>query len=181
METIANQQPAFLWLSVVKAFWLRLWRSSRARSHATSGARDCPTESADTLIPQAGSQVPTEFTRPKINRDERMLWIHAGPHKAASSYVTERLRQNREYLAAQGVLMDGDDNRLANSIAEKTTALLRRLLPRCLPVCTGFCSAVLLWMIESSAELCWVNCSPWLNVRDSSWVSVISSEISSPG
>jgi len=48
-----------------------------------------------------------------------MLWIHAGPHKAASSYVTERLRQNRENLAAQGVLMDGDNNRLANAIAEK--------------------------------------------------------------
>jgi len=48
-----------------------------------------------------------------------MLWIHAGPHKAASSYVTERLRQNRKQLASQGVLMDGDDNRLANAIAEK--------------------------------------------------------------
>ena len=48
-----------------------------------------------------------------------MLWIHAGPHKAASSYVTERLRQNRGCLADQGVLMDGDDNRLANAIAEK--------------------------------------------------------------
>ena len=48
-----------------------------------------------------------------------MLWIHAGPHKAASSDVTERLRQNREHLAAQGVLMDGDNNRLANAIAEK--------------------------------------------------------------
>ena len=63
--------------------------------------------------------MPTSFTRPQINRDERMLWIHAGPHKAASSYVTERLRQNREHLAAQGVLMDGDNNRLANAIAEK--------------------------------------------------------------
>ena len=61
----------------------------------------------------------TAFTRPQINRDERMLWIHAGPHKAASSYVTERLRQNRGNLAAQGVLMDGDDNCLANAIAEK--------------------------------------------------------------
>ena len=48
-----------------------------------------------------------------------MLWIHAGPHKAASSYVTERLRQNRDHLAAQGVLMDGDNNRLANAVAEK--------------------------------------------------------------
>ena len=54
-----------------------------------------------------------------IKRDERMLWIHAGPHKAASSYVTERLRKNRVALAAQGVLMDGDDNRLANGIAQK--------------------------------------------------------------
>ena len=61
----------------------------------------------------------TAFTRPQINRDERMLWIHAGPHKAASSYVTERLRQNRGNLAAQGVLMDADDNCLANAIAEK--------------------------------------------------------------
>ena len=54
-----------------------------------------------------------------VKRDERMLWIHAGPHKAASSYVTERLRKNRAALAAQGVLMDGDDNRLANGIAQK--------------------------------------------------------------
>ena len=48
-----------------------------------------------------------------------MLLIHAGPHKAASSYITERLRQNRDHLAAQGVLMDGDNNRLANAVAEK--------------------------------------------------------------
>ena len=48
-----------------------------------------------------------------------MLWIHAGPHKAASSYVTERFRKNRTTLAKQRVLMDGDNNLLANSIAEK--------------------------------------------------------------
>ena len=70
----------------------------------------------------------TVFTRPQINRDERMLWIHAGPHKAASSYVTERLRQNRGQLAAQGVLMDGDDNRLANAIAEKNYAPVEEAL-----------------------------------------------------
>ena len=63
--------------------------------------------------------MPVSFARPEIKRDERMLWIHAGPHKAASSYVTERLRKNRNALAAQGVLMDGDDNRLANAIAQK--------------------------------------------------------------
>ena len=57
-----------------------------------------------------------------------MLWIHAGPHKAASSYVTERLRQNREHLAAQGVLMDGDNNRLANAIAEKNYGLVEDAL-----------------------------------------------------
>mgnify|MGYP004044645387 FL=1 len=48
-----------------------------------------------------------------------MLWIHAGPHKAASSYVTERLRKNRAALATQRVLMDGDNNLLANTIAEQ--------------------------------------------------------------
>ena len=69
-----------------------------------------------------------EFTRPQINRDERMLWIHAGPHKAASSYVTERLRQNRDHLAVQGVLMDGDDNRLANAIAQKNYAPVEEAL-----------------------------------------------------
>ena len=69
-----------------------------------------------------------EFTRPQINRDERMLWIHAGPHKAASSYVTERLRQNRDHLAAQGVLMDGDDNCLANAIAQKNYAPVEEAL-----------------------------------------------------
>ena len=57
-----------------------------------------------------------------------MLWIHAGPHKAASSYVTERLRQNRGHLAAQGVLMDGDDNRLAIAIAEKNYAPVEEAL-----------------------------------------------------
>ena len=61
----------------------------------------------------------TSFALPQINSDERMLWIHAGPHKAASSYVTERLRKNRAALATQRVLMDGDNNLLANSIAEQ--------------------------------------------------------------
>ena len=74
---------------------------------------------ADILSHQAGNLVSTAFTHPLINRDDRMLWIHAGPHKAASSYVTERLRQNRGHLAAQGVLMDSDNNHLANAIADK--------------------------------------------------------------
>ena len=63
--------------------------------------------------------MPVSVARPVIKRDQRMLWIHAGPHKAASSYVTERLRKNRHALAEQGVLMDGDDNGLANAIAQK--------------------------------------------------------------
>ena len=57
-----------------------------------------------------------------------MLWIHAGPHKAASSYVTERLRKNRTTLAKQRVLMDGDNNLLANSIAEKNYQPLEQAL-----------------------------------------------------
>ena len=57
-----------------------------------------------------------------------MLWIHAGPHKAASSYVTERLRKNRAALATQRVLMDGDNNLLANSIAEKNYQPLEQAL-----------------------------------------------------
>ena len=61
--------------------------------------------------------MPVSFARPVIKSEERMLWIHVGPHKAASSYVTEHLRKNRNALAAQAVLMDGDDNRLANAIA----------------------------------------------------------------
>ena len=48
-----------------------------------------------------------------------MLWIDAEPHKAASSYVTERLRKNRAALATQRVLMDGDNNLLADTIAEQ--------------------------------------------------------------
>ena len=74
---------------------------------------------ADTLGYQAGNLVYTAFTHPQINRDDRMLWIHAGPHKAASSYVSERLRQNREHLAAQGVMMDSNNNHLANAVAKK--------------------------------------------------------------
>ena len=57
-----------------------------------------------------------------------MLWIHAGPHKAASSYVTERLRKNRAALATHRVLMDGDNNLLANSIAEKNYQPLEQAL-----------------------------------------------------
>ena len=57
-----------------------------------------------------------------------MLWIHAGPHKAASSYVTERLRKNRAALATQRVLMDGDNNLLANTIAEKNYQPLEQAL-----------------------------------------------------
>jgi hypothetical protein len=72
--------------------------------------------------------VPTSFALPQINGDERMLWIHAGPHKAASSYVTERLRKNRSALATQRVLMDGDNNLLANSIAEKNYQPLEQAL-----------------------------------------------------
>jgi hypothetical protein len=75
--------------------------------------------------------VPTSFALPQINSDERMLWIHAGPHKAASSYVTERLRKNRSTLAAQRVLMDGDNNLLANSIAEKIISLWNRPFQDC--------------------------------------------------
>ena len=72
--------------------------------------------------------VATPFAIPKINSDERMLWIHAGPHKAASSYVTERLRKNRTTLAKQRVFMDGDNNLLANSIAEKNYQPLEQAL-----------------------------------------------------
>ena len=48
-----------------------------------------------------------------------MLWIDAGPHKAASSYVAERWRKNRVALTIQRVLMDEDNTLLANSIAEQ--------------------------------------------------------------
>ena len=48
-----------------------------------------------------------------------MLWIDAGPHKAASSYVTERWRKSYVALTIQRVLMDEDNTLLANSIAEK--------------------------------------------------------------
>ena len=57
-----------------------------------------------------------DFLRPSIRRDQRMFWIHAGPHKAASSYIKERLRRNRDHLTAQGVLLDGDQNHLAKAV-----------------------------------------------------------------
>ena len=56
------------------------------------------------------------------------MWIHAGPHKAASSYVIERLRKNYATLAAQKVSMDGDNNFLANSIVEKNYQPLEQAL-----------------------------------------------------
>ena len=72
--------------------------------------------------------MPTSFTRPQINFDERMLWIHAGPHKAASSYITERLRQNRENLFSQGILLDGKTDRLGHSIAKQRYEAIDRAL-----------------------------------------------------
>ena len=57
-----------------------------------------------------------DYIRPPISRDMRMLWIHAGPHKAASSYIKERLRSNRDNLATQGVLLDDERNSLAKTI-----------------------------------------------------------------
>ena len=48
-----------------------------------------------------------------------MLWIHAGPHKAPVATSPSGSAKTGGKLAAQGVLMDGDDNCLANAIAEK--------------------------------------------------------------
>ena len=48
-----------------------------------------------------------------------MLWIDAGPHKAASSYVTERWRKSYVALTIQRVLMDEVNTLLVNSIAEQ--------------------------------------------------------------
>ena len=48
-----------------------------------------------------------------------MLWIDAGPHKAASSYVTERWRKSCVALTIQRVLMDEDNTLRANFIAEQ--------------------------------------------------------------
>ena len=44
-----------------------------------------------------------------------MLWIDAGPHKAASSYVTERWRKSCIALTIQRVLMDEDNALFANA------------------------------------------------------------------
>ena len=68
------------------------------------------------------------FALPQINSDERLLWIHAGPHKAACRYFTKRLRKNCATLAAQGVSIDGDNNFLANFIAEKNYQPLEQAL-----------------------------------------------------
>ena len=48
-----------------------------------------------------------------------MLWIDAWPHKAASSYVTERWRKIYVALTMQRVLMDEANTLLPNSIAEQ--------------------------------------------------------------
>ena len=69
---------------------------------------------------------------PSIRRDQRMFWIHAGPHKAASSYIKERLRQNRDPLAAQGVLLDGEHNHLAKAVRLGDHQVLEQQLS-CLP------------------------------------------------
>ena len=39
---------------------------------------------------------------------ERVIWIHAGPHKTASTYLIKGLRNNRRGLAAQGVHLARD-------------------------------------------------------------------------
>ena len=61
-----------------------------------------------------------------------MFWIHAGPHKAASSYIKERLRRNRDHLTAQGVLLDGDQNHLAKAVRLGDQQVLEQHLS-CLP------------------------------------------------
>lgn len=73
-----------------------------------------------------------DFLRPSIRRNQRMFWIHAGPHKAASSYIKERLRRNRDHLAAQGVLLDGDQNHLAKAVRLGDQQALEKHLS-CLP------------------------------------------------
>ena len=78
------------------------------------------------------------FALPQINSDERILWIHAGSDKEASTYLTERLRKNRTTLVKQRVLMDGDNNLLANSIAEKIISLWGRLFRDCRVILSVF-------------------------------------------
>ena len=67
-----------------------------------------------------------------------MLWIDAGPHKAASSYVTERWRKNRVALTIQRVLMDEDNTLLANAVAEQNYQLFEDVCPACLVVFNAF-------------------------------------------
>ena len=60
-----------------------------------------------------------------------MLWIDAGPHKAASSYVTERWRKSCVALTIQRVLMDEDNTLLANFIAEQNYQPLEDICLSC--------------------------------------------------
>ena len=67
-----------------------------------------------------------------------MLWIDAGPHKAASSYVTERWRKNRVSLTIQRVLMDEDNTLLANATAEQNYQSLEDVCPACRVIFNAF-------------------------------------------
>ena len=67
-----------------------------------------------------------------------MLWIDAGPHKAASSYVTERWRKSCVALTIQRVLMDEDNTLLANAIAEQNYQPLEDVCPACRVIFSAF-------------------------------------------
>ena len=58
-----------------------------------------------------------------------MLWIDVGPHKSASSYVTERWRKNRVALTIQRVLMDEDNTLRGNASAEQNYQSLEDICP----------------------------------------------------
>ena len=42
-------------------------------------------------------------------RSNKTLWIHAGPHKTASTYIIKNLRKNRAALKKKGVLISKDN------------------------------------------------------------------------
>ena len=67
-----------------------------------------------------------------------MLWIDAGPHKAASSYVNEWWRKSCVALTIQRVLMDEDNTLLANPIAEQNYQPLEDVCLACRVIFNAF-------------------------------------------
>ncbi len=60
--------------------------------------------------------------------DERIVWIHAGPHKTASTYLVRMLRENRKALAAQHIYIPADSESESKKLIDQDWTGLDQLI-----------------------------------------------------